>query len=281
MFGIRCPCAANSHLSDHVSGVAQLLQRGAVLQLLLVARPAQRGVHARQPAHEDERVLRRREGVLFELGLVDPPRLGCVRRRVGPAGRRRVVRLVADDVHDLEPARRPACPAVELLLEQDVLGALVAVDERHLPVVALGAHQLPQRLVHGRNARARGDERERRLACERVLGLDVEFDVLEAHLGTDRQRVQVLRDGATVVPLDEQVKLAQDAVVAHRRVRADRVRAVKVVLAAVRLAAFARREEQYAGAHGQVERLALGKAKGVDRAVVVVLLLRKQRQREP
>eukprot|EP00965_Chrysotila_dentata_P217653 6190143-Pleurochrysis_carterae.AAC.2 len=67
---------------------------------------------------------------------------------------------------------------------------------------------------------------------------------------------------------------------AHR-IRADRVAAVKVVLATALLAPSPRRAQQDACAHGQVERLVVRDGEGVLCRVVVVLLLLVELEAHP
>ena len=56
----------HSHLRDHLARVAELVQHGALFDLLLRARAAQDLVHGRQAAHEEQRVLGGWEAVLLD-----------------------------------------------------------------------------------------------------------------------------------------------------------------------------------------------------------------------
>ena len=97
--------SALSHLGHHLLRVAQLVEQRALLELLVAPRAAQQLIEPRDAAHEEQRVLTRREGVRLHLGLIDPPSL---RRDVlggGPASGSRRVRRVADDVNQLEAVR--------------------------------------------------------------------------------------------------------------------------------------------------------------------------------
>eukprot|EP00964_Phaeocystis_antarctica_P114860 scaffold78813_cov87-Phaeocystis_antarctica.AAC.2 len=145
----------------------------------------------------------------------------CHRRGAGRSGR-------AGVVPGLAPTRRWCGDGVETV-----------------SAVGTWAH-----LVHGGEPGAGAQQGDRLLAVERVRRLDVEADVLEADLSAQLETVQPLRDGAAVVPLDTQLKLAEHRVVGHGRVRADGVRPVEVVLA-VRATAPARCLQEDAGADGQ------------------------------
>ena len=59
-----------SHLGDRRRGVAELVQHGTLRQLGLGAWAAPSVILHGQPADEDGRVLRWREAVLLDLGLV-------------------------------------------------------------------------------------------------------------------------------------------------------------------------------------------------------------------
>mmetsp|Transcript_10839 Transcript_10839/g.44920 ORF Transcript_10839/g.44920 Transcript_10839/m.44920 type:complete len:310 (-) Transcript_10839:141-1070(-) len=245
-------------LGDHFGGVAELVQHGALLELLLAAWATEHVVHHGQATHHDHGVLTRFVRVLLQLGLVHPAQLAI------PALDGRLIGALAHDVNNLDAPARLLGELIQLVLEQDVGRALVAVQQRHLGGVVALREEL-QRLVHGRDARAARNHRNGLLA-EGVLRLDIEGDVLEPHRRPHLEAIEPLRHGAVLIDLDEQVERALDVVGARRCVRAHGDLALGVVAA-----------QQHARAHRQRERLALGQAEGEDGAVVVVLLLRHER----
>lgn len=141
--------------------VTQLLQNTTAL-----ASPAllaeERLLHRRRAAHHDLGVLLRSgRSDLLQEGLSDIP--------LPEATVTTLVLEAADRIHSLELARVACLVLLELLVQEHVLLAVDAEDERDLGLVLRVVEDALDELVNGCDARAAGDERDRGVLVGRPL----------------------------------------------------------------------------------------------------------------
>lgn len=143
--------------------------------------------HART-AHQNLDVrVRRGQGLLDLL-------LGHEANTAIPIGRR-----VVEHVVDAEAVAVLVRELVQLLLEKDVLGVDVGVDERELRAVEWVLERRADDLQHGRDARPARNHAE--LARERRAVLELALWALDAHLVADLEEGDVPRDVTLLVRL--------------------------------------------------------------------------------
>lgn len=133
-----------------VLAVSQLLEDARQLALVLGAglSSANGLVHARRTADEDLDVLLLG---LWENGLEEL--LGDVALSASP-----LLGRVVQDVERTEPLRVRVLDFLEFLLQKDVLLGNITKDQRHLGLVVGVLEDGTDQLVHGRDARATGDQ---------------------------------------------------------------------------------------------------------------------------
>lgn len=181
---------------DLILSITQLLQNPTALASPALL-PKQCLLHRRRPADHDLRVLvRGRRGNLLQQ------RLGNITLPVAVT----LALEAAHRVHGLELARVARLVLLELLVEEYVLLAVDAEDERDLSLVLRVVENPLNELVDGGDARAAGDEGHRAVLVGRPL---IARDAYGKHDAVTRaEGVQVCGLLALRVPLYQKIHVA-------------------------------------------------------------------------